>query len=104
MGDCATFYDEIRISVRNPDKTEMWVYIRGEGDCPHLLLGWHYKAFPSTMTTIDILQSWFDGETGDPMLWPRMDPPPTVRNYEPDFEALEEMIRNRVISRGNDQP
>lgn len=103
MGNCATYYDEIRFSVRKPDTTEMWVYIRGEGDCPHLLLGWHYKAFPSTMTTLDILQAWLSGGD-DPMMWPRMDPPPTVKNYDPDFEALETMIRERMQSRGNDKP
>lgn len=105
MGDCATFYDEIRFSVRRPDLTEMWVFIRGEGDCPHQLLGWHYKAFPSTMTTMDILKSWLDGGE-DPMLWPRMDPPPTVKNYEPDLEALEALLVKRMglVKRGDDTP
>lgn len=103
MGDCAVFYDEIRFSVRNPDITEMWVFVRGEGDCPFQVLGWHYKAFPSSVTTIEILTAWLAGDE-NPMTWMRRDPPPTLHNYEPDFEALETMIRNRAVNRGNDQP
>jgi hypothetical protein len=94
MGDCHLFHDEIRISVRDPEKTELWVYIRGEGDCPFQCLGWHYKAFPSTITSHEVLQRWAEG-LENPLGWERQNPPQTELNYElPDYETLiEEMIK-----------
>ena len=100
MGDCHLFHDEIRISVRDPEKTELWVYIRGEGDCPFQCLGWHYKAFPSTVTSLEVLQRWAEG-LEDPLYWERRNPPQTELNYElPDLEALEAALglRNRTIN------
>lgn len=93
MGDCHLFHDEIRISVREPGKTEMWVYIRGEGDCPIQCLGWWYKAFPLPITAADVLQRWTDG-VENPLNWERRNPPQTELNYEmPDYEKLlEDMI------------
>jgi hypothetical protein len=88
MGDCHLFHDEIRVSVRQPDITEVWVFIRGEGDCPFQCIGWRYKAFPSSMTTLDIMTLWSKDEL-NPLDWPRMDPPPTEPNYTPDWDAIE---------------
>lgn len=94
MGDCSVFYDEIRFSVRDPDKTEMWVFIRGEGDCPFQALGWHYKTFPSSVTTMQILAQWAAGAE-DPLKWERRDPPPTEPNYNPDWDAIEADLKAR---------
>lgn len=88
MGDCSLFYDEIRLDVRQTGTTTLYVFIRGEGDCPFQVLGWHAKGFPSSMTSIEILERWGKGEE-DPMLWPRRNPPETTLNYElPDLESM----------------
>lgn len=99
MGDCYLHHDEIRLSVRDPEKTEVWVYIRGEGDCPFQCIGWRYKAYPAAVTAVDILQMWDRGEL-NPMEWPRMDPPPTVPNYTPDWDALEAQALALLAERG----
>lgn len=99
MGDCHIFYDEIRISLRQPDLTETWVYIRGEGDCPFQCVGWRYKAFPRLVTAADVMTMWQNGDES-PLDWPRMDPPPTVLNYTPDWDAIEADIVARLGERG----
>lgn len=76
MGACHTYYDEIRFNVFDPDVTHVYVFIRGEGDCPFPVHGWHHKAFPATMTTLDIHNLLWNGE--DPVLWQRADPPKVV--------------------------
>lgn len=95
MGDCAVFYDEIRVSVRDPERLEIWVYIRGQGDCPFQALGWHYQAFPASVTTQDFLNQWAKGDH-DPLMWPRQNPPETVPNFEPpSLDQIEAAIRGR---------
>jgi len=97
MGDCHLYHDEIRISVRDPQKTEVWVFLRGEGDCPFQCCGWRHKAFPASVTSMDILTMWGNGEQ-NPLDWPRQDPPPTVLNYTPDFDAIEAQMLNRTLN------
>lgn len=97
MGDCHLYHDEIRISVRDPKKTEIWVHIRGEGDCPFQCIGWRYKAFPADVKAVDILKMWENGEHS-PLEWPRLNPPPTVLNYTPDWDAIEAEIKARTIN------
>lgn len=99
MGDCHLFHDEIRVSVRRPDITEVWVYLRGEGDCAFQMVGWRYKAFPSTVTTEEIFAMWSKNEI-NPMEWPRMDPPPTELNYTPDWDAIEAQALALLAARG----
>lgn len=99
MGDCHLHHDEIRISVRDPEITDVWVYIRGEGDCPFQAVGWRFKSFPAAVTATDILQMWDRGEL-NVMEWPRMDPPPTVPNYNPDWDAIEAGILDLMKKRG----
>jgi hypothetical protein len=99
MGDCTLFHDEIRFSVRDPEKTEVWVYLRGEGDCPFQCIGWRYKAFPPSVKPMDILVSWSVGDY-DPLDWERKDPPPTELNYNPDWDAIEADILARLAERG----
>lgn len=92
MGDCHTYYDEIRISVRDPELTECWIFVRGVGDCPFQFLGWHYKAFPSSLTSLDVLRLWIEGKE-DPILWERKDPPATVPNiYPPSLKEIEQAV------------
>lgn len=79
MGACHVWYDEIRMDVRDDEQTHVYVYIRAEGDCPHFLDGWHHKAFPGMMSTLNILESWAAGEE-DPKLWEQAAPPSADRN------------------------
>lgn len=74
MSDCHVYYDELRFDVRDPEMTEVYVFIRTEGDCPHMLMGWHYKAFPASQTTQDIFAAMWDGKE-NPMMWPLKAPP-----------------------------
>jgi hypothetical protein len=97
MGDCHLYHDEIRINVSDPKVTKVWVYLRGEGDCPFQVVGWRYKEFPSSVMAHDILTMWANGDQ-NPLDWPRMDPPPTVPNYSPDWDAIEMQIRSRTIN------
>lgn len=77
MGDCRTFYDEVRFDVRNPDVTHVYVFIRGEGDCPYFVQGWHHKEFPASLPTLEIHALIFQfGD--DPVLWERAEPPRTA--------------------------
>lgn len=88
MGNCALFFDEFRSIVSDPEHNHIYIFIRGEGDCPFQVLGWHYKAFPATVTTMDVLRLWTHGEE-DPLRWERKNPPPTVPNWEmPDLSEL----------------
>lgn len=102
MGDCHLYHDEIRINVSDPTVTKCWVYLRGEGDCPFQVVGWHYKEFPASVLSVDILTMWQNGEE-NPMSWPRMDPPPTVPNYSPDWDAIEAEAMKLLNIRGGDQ-
>lgn len=97
MGDCHLYHDEIRINVADPTKTKVWVYLRGEGDCPFQCIGWRYKEFPASVTSMDVLDLWSKGQE-NPLDWPRMDPPPTVPNYTPDWDAIERDIKSRTIN------
>lgn len=93
MGNCLLHFDEIRVSTRNPDVTEAWVYVRGEGDCPFQVIGWRYKAFPLNVTVLEILTQWASDEI-NPLDWPRMDPPPTEPNYTPDWDKIEGLLKS----------
>lgn len=102
MGDCTLVHDEVRISVRDPEKTELWVYLRGVGDCPYQCIGWRYKAFPPTANCIDVIAMYASGEE-NPLDWERKDPPPTVLNYSPDWDAIEADLLEKLKARG-EQP
>lgn len=81
MGACHTFYDELRFDVRDPHLTHVYVYIRAEGDCPHMIQGWHHKAFPSTTSVQEILSAMGSGDQeAEPMMWPLKAPPSMERN------------------------
>lgn len=72
MGACHTYFDELRFDVRDPEETHVYVFVRGEGDCPFFIHGWHHKAFPAVMTTLEIQSLLWNGE--DPLLWERANP------------------------------
>lgn len=70
MGNATFFYDELRFDTRDPDVTHVYVFLRGEGDCPHFVHGWHHKAFPCSVTTLEIQTQLWNGET-NPLTWER---------------------------------
>lgn len=72
MGNCATFYDELRFDTRDPEVTHVYMFIRAEGDCPFWCYGWHHKAFPSSVNTLEIHTKLWEGE--DPVTWDRKAP------------------------------
>lgn len=75
MADAKFYYDELRFDVRDPDALHVYVFIRGEGDCPFMVHGWHHKAFPASVTTFDVLTAFTDGSES-PISWEREAPRP----------------------------
>lgn len=70
MANAEVYFDELRFDVRDPDALHVYVFIRGEGDCPFMVHGWHHKAFPASTTAADVLKSFTFSEGGEnPLLW-----------------------------------
>jgi hypothetical protein len=67
--------DEIRLNVADPDRTDVYVYLSPGVDCPHFVAGWHYKAYPARMTTLEIHSLLCTTADHDPVMWPRKAPP-----------------------------
>jgi hypothetical protein len=65
--DCKFDIDEVRFDVRDPDITHVYAFLRPiAGDCPDLVLGWHYKAFPARIPGAEIYMK----HIADCVLWP----------------------------------
>jgi hypothetical protein len=75
MGNCTVFHDELRFLVTDPDALHVYVFLRAEGDCPFMVNGWHYKEFPASVTTFDVLKMMGDGSE-KPINWERQAPGP----------------------------
>lgn len=70
MANTLIAYQEVRMDVRDPEITHVYVYIENLSKDGMLgVEGWHYKAFPARMSMLDILQAWNAG-TEDPLMWP----------------------------------
>lgn len=84
MGNATFFYDELRFDTRDPETTHVYVFLRGEGDCPHFVHGWHHKAFPCSVTTLEIQTQLWNGET-NPLVWEREVPQaqPAINLFNP---------------------
>jgi hypothetical protein len=75
MGNCSVFHDEMRFDVRNPEFTTVYVLLRCEGDCPHMVHGWHRKDFAKEIPMDELFNRiWTGHET--PMTWERGNPQP----------------------------
>jgi hypothetical protein len=72
MADSTYELVEVRFDVREAEHTHVYVYIEARGDSPHMIQGWHHKAFPASMSTSQIHNSL--GED-NPVFWPRLAPP-----------------------------
>lgn len=75
MGNCAVFHEEMRFDVRNPDFTTVYVFLRGEGDCPHFIHGWHRKDFAKDIPMDEIFNKIWTGHES-PMTWAQGAPQP----------------------------
>jgi hypothetical protein len=75
MGWAGVNYREIRFVI-DDDLTYVYVLCEALGDCPIGVQGWHFKAFPASLSTVDILtkKMWVDGKDSDPVLWPQKAP------------------------------
>lgn len=73
MADAHIFYDEVRINVAEPGITHVYVLVRAEGDYPHMIPGWYYKAFPSSRPAFDVFQKMWE-EDGGVLYWARKAP------------------------------
>lgn len=76
MADCLTEITEIRFLVE-PEETRCYVYVSVLNllECPHVVIGWHYKNFPATVSTLEILTAYL----GDHLSWEHKRPPQDTR-------------------------
>jgi len=110
MGNATVFFDELRFDTRDPETTHVYVFLRGEGDCPHFVHGWHHKAYPCSVTTLEIQTQLWDG-VEHPLTWEREVPPaqPAMTLFHPqDFVAVraEELMdwRAKLLGSGAINP
>lgn len=76
MADTLVAFQEIRIDVRDPELTQVYVFIENtSNDGCNWIEGWHHKTFPARMTSVEILGSW---EEDSPLLWAMKAPPNTA--------------------------
>lgn len=67
-------YQEIRFDVKDGQMTHCYILLDdlSEGVKPGIR-SWRYKAFPASMTVLDIVQAWYDGRE-QPLSWPQKSP------------------------------
>ena len=71
MADSGYFYEWLMFDTTDEQVTHVYVSLRATGDSPIGVQGWHYKAFPARIPTIDILKN----EIGNAVMWPQHAPP-----------------------------
>lgn len=77
MADTEIAYEELRIDVRDPELTQVYVFINNISNDGLLgVHGWHHKTFPARMSMLDILREWANGKE-DPLMWPQKAPDKT---------------------------
>ena len=73
MANTKIAYQELRIDVRHPELSQVYVLIDNLSNDGLLgVQGWHHKTFPASMSILDIVQAWADGD--DPLLWSQQAP------------------------------
>ncbi len=74
MANTKIAYQELRIDVRDPELTHVYVMIDNlSNDGLPGVQGWHHKVFPASMSMVDIVQAWADGKE-NPLMWPQNAP------------------------------
>ena len=69
--DSSFSYQWLMVDTRDEQVTHVYVALEAHGDSPIGVQGWHYKAFPARIPTIDILKN----EIAGAVLWPQAAPP-----------------------------
>ena len=67
--------NEIRINVADENRTDVYVYLAADANCPHMVQGWHYKAYPATLTTLEVHALLGSTDEHQPVMWERKAPP-----------------------------
>ena len=68
MANTGIAFQEVRINVRDPDLTHVYVLIEVvSGEYMAMVEGWRHKVFPARMNIQEIMQAWADGD--DPLMW-----------------------------------
>lgn len=74
MANTITEYQEIRFDLRDPDQTHVYVWIENLSKDGMLgVQGWHHKAFPASMSVMEIVNEWAKDRTA-PLMWPLKSP------------------------------
>ena len=71
MADSGYLYEWLFVDTRDEQVTHVYVALRATGDSPLGVQGWHYKAFPARVPTIDILKN----HISEAVMWPQQAPP-----------------------------
>lgn len=66
--------DELRMDVRDPNVTHVYVYLTATGDSPHFVQGWHHKTYPANLNTLEVHKLLWSSSEHDPLLWERLAP------------------------------
>lgn len=74
MANTEIAYQEIRMDVRDPEITHVYVAVENISRDGFPVGGWYYKAFPARMSVLAIMQAWANGEE-DPVMWAKKAPP-----------------------------
>jgi hypothetical protein len=75
MSDAGYLFKWLMVDTSDEQVTHVYVLLEATGDCPIGTQGWHYKAFPARVSTVEILQKWI----ADVVLWPLHAPPWEMR-------------------------
>jgi len=73
MADTKISYDEIRIDVRDPEITKVYVFVTNISEDGFPVGGWYHKTFPARMSMLDIIQAWATGKE-EPIMWAKQAP------------------------------
>lgn len=71
MADSGFNFEWLFVDTRDEQVTHVYVALAATGDSPMGVQGWHYKAFPARMSTVDILKDHIAGA----VLWAQKAPP-----------------------------
>jgi hypothetical protein len=67
MANASYTYKEVRFTGLDGELTHCFVWITAQGDAPIGVQGWHHKAFPPSVSLVDIAKNF---GKDDPILWP----------------------------------
>lgn len=87
MANTDVSFQELRFNVRNPEYTDVYVFIEiTGGEYMGCVQGWHYKRFPADIPTSDIFQSIFSNEE-NALSWPFKKPEQSEEDKAAEYLA-----------------